>query len=249
MQTFFAPNFNFAQQAQIPGNYVAIGIAPGSEVDCCLVGNMLLGPMSLVPFHRDLKTVKGLRMRPNNAQPKDTDQVGGTLALLLYEACDALMPPGPRAPGIADGRIVSGQLGTTANTATTLFRIGFAGRRQGMFFISRVGNTADLNIIIRGIKYPQALLTRDVQIDAQIYSPYMDEVTDSLWAGTGARPQSSSILDLGQTIANPLLGRTIQVGGVDNQEAYDELECLVWGVQDANSHVYGHVEVFGERVA
>lgn len=252
MKILSFPNFNFNGSTTLPTGFVAVGIAPGSLVDICSVGGYRLGPMSLVPWAHSLTALRGLRTRPSDggsgtAFPQDQLDL---LQLVGYEKCDALVPPGPRAPATVAGSILNGQLQTTAPNANLLLRLPFMGRRMAAFHISRRQLTADLNIVIRGVRYvPREIYAGGA--GATVYQSMYDEVVDTLWAGTGARPLSTVgeiVLNDTQYGTNVALGRTIYVGGVDNQEVYDELELYVYGASDAGSDVFATGEAFGEHV-
>lgn len=227
-------SFNFAGSAQVPNasQFVAFGIAPSSEVDTCLIGGALLGPLSLVPAHAELKAVRAPRT-PLADYPRDS-QIGQSLALVGYERCDQLIPPQARAMSRANSYGTGGQ---TADAAVRQLRLPFSGRRHAMFSVLRTGETDDMNIVIRGVRY----LSRDLYAKDATLQPFVSEELDTLWGGALSQPFST-------VEPTTKIARTIYVGGYDNAEAFDELELWVWGSFETGGRAYCVAEAFGERV-
>jgi hypothetical protein len=114
---------------------VAVGIAPSSEVDTCIVGAHVLGPESLVPYASTVRALRGFRSGPaigsadwfdGGGVAADPNPLGlGTnLVLALYEKCDVLVPPGPRATVLREAALVADN-----GNALLAFRLPVAGRR------------------------------------------------------------------------------------------------------------------------
>lgn len=259
MQWQSFPNFNLGGSAQIQqGPYVACGIAAGSEVDTCLVGDQKLGPMSLVPCRggtnltalRGYRTYGGQPIQNQLETPGGAPggQVGGTLVLQLYEACDVLVPPGPRAPLLVSGFVASTALPATNATAALLLRIPFHGRRQGTFSVKRAGNI-ELNVLVQGVRYLDPGLRASLGKDASL-AHFSRERTGLTWFSTGPVEVRFGGGDGFQALFVDW-STTAPGGGVDpaiDMHGYDELDVYVYGVSDANSNIYGAGEAWGERV-
>lgn len=223
------------------GDYVAVGIAPSSEVDVCIVGDRYtLSPGSLVPCKGGTKltAVRGYRTIPSGGTIP-YDPIGGTLDLLLYQSCDLLSPPGPRA------RLLVGNLiDYTAPNAALLLRVPFSGRKHAVVSVKReFDTTTDLNITVRGIRYrPREVLRRFSKAVYESEQSFMEVAqTETYFNGAGSLPESTLDGDTYQ------LGRVFYVGGGgDNQEGFDELEVWV-DHASSSSVIWGEIEVNGER--
>lgn len=227
---------NFTQQgtASLPnGNFRAVGIAPGSEVDVCKVGGRMLSVGGLVPFNSGVEAVRGIR-KPNG----NTTLTLGDLELVLYEACDPLMQPGPRAPTLRAARVKGADLRTTPardGVATTAnLRIPFQGRRHATFFMRRTDGT-DFSFIVVGVKYRDRALMGAFDADVEAY---FDESATDTWSVSGVVPVSG-------LAGGGSLSAVRHVGGFDSEETYDELELYCWGA--AGGDLYIQAEADGER--
>jgi hypothetical protein len=221
---------------QLPadGDIVAVGIASSSDVDICEVGPYRLGPMSIVPC-RGGETVEALRgFRATNLNGSVPSLINQNLVLQLYESCDALVPPGPRAPVmVASGPIFL----AGAGLFTLALRVPFSGRKQCVFNVRRVTETAmpaDNTAVVRGVTY----VDRDTQRTFPT-APEYKEVQAALVLAGGA-----STLGGIETIQ---LGRVWYVGGGgDLQEGFDELELWLDGTASLTQSI-AHAVASGER--
>lgn len=210
--------------------FVAVGIAPSSDVDLCLVGNHRLGPGMLVPYSTTVSAIRGYRT------PTSLDPVGGALALQLYERCDVIVPPGPR--GAYHASAFGNAFGVNVATAERVLRVPFQGRRQAVIAVKRAdGDTGDAEIHVRGVRY----LSRERIAAAPTQQPYFEVVaTETLFDGGGAIPTSGLG---GGSVAT---GQLFLVGGDAVPVGADELEVWILGAA-VGTGVYVQVEVTGER--
>ncbi len=208
------------------------GRASLSDMETCLVGQGVLGVGQSVQLSHEVKHIRhgGLSGLGGLA--------GVRLALRLYRDCEALIPPGPRAPTTRRVRVPAAAIPTTIGTANLVLALPFHGRRQATFFIKRTTNAADLFFYVRGVqnRYPDEMQTGDGLVD-KVHSD--ESALDSWWALGGAAPLSN---DAGTTLsAVRHCG-----GGGDLQESYDELQLWIYGAAGGDANI--HAESFGERV-
>jgi hypothetical protein len=235
--------FNLKGGASLPAGYKAVGIHPSSEVDLVQVDNDKLTVMGLVPTN-PANTVKltALRSyRDTGLDVAEKDQVGGYLAVVCYEECDDLENPGPRRPFTFGVRLDLAAFGaTTINAATLVQRVPFMGRQQLALYLKRSTTGADLNVVVRGVRYfDRDQLVKIINAGDGPTVPYVDELQDSWWGGAAAAPVSA--ID-GTTV----LGRTIYIGGGgDLQECYDEFEIWAYGAAGGFAYIAG--EALGDR--
>lgn len=254
-------DLGFNGGASLPdGNFVAVGIAPSSALDTCMIGPHMLGPQAIVPFNTQVTAIRGYPIETNIGdeydstllRPRSIDQ----LVLVLYERGDVLVPPGPRAPFFESSTLVSGggssrsTFGTTVATAGCAFRVPFFGRKQAKIAIRRFdsagGFVGGVTLVVRGLTY----LTK-AQISACIYhQPNPIGNVNSIYedAASVAIPGDPATISAITSGGNRRLGEIVYVGGGgDNQEGFDELEGWIYGAADPDSMVTCQVEVTGER--
>jgi hypothetical protein len=203
-------------------NYVAVGIAPWSDVDLVLVGPNLLGPCALAPFADSVSAVRGFRVGDGGINAGEAS----TLALILYERCDLLAPPGPRASSFRTNIV------TLDNSGEQLaLRLPYSGRKQAHVRVMRRqgGTRPTFNVHLYGVTYSSPLvLSRVGATEAPCYRE--------------AAPV--------EIIAANSDGVTLVVGGGgDLQEGFDELEVFVSGTDpgDQGRDVLVEAEASGER--
>jgi len=249
VRIFHAADFATRGSATIPnGDYIAVGIGPGSHMDMCAVGGSVLGPMSLVPLGQgggaNVTAIRGSRSGPLNtndgvATPYAPDGTFGMLELLLYERCDPLVPPGPRAPIIKatqNGAFVGGGLA---------LRMPFMGRKTCAIFAKQeTGINSDFTVTIRGIRYfatPSMTAAQFAQHAINTEFPFAEEVVLGTYFKGGATRRLSTV---GTDAPNYELGVAGYVGGNgDMAEAFDEIE--IWTT--AVGALFVQAEVYGER--
>lgn len=244
-------DFGFSGGAIPVGNWRACGIAPNSNIDLAEVGGARVGPCSLVPCQAGMPVlpVRGFRSGALGTADTLAEQASNvrnlsTLALVLYEECDGLIPPGPRATWRGGGFF---ELPGAVNKLVV--RAPFHGRKQAHVAVrGEDGVTVtDQQIIVRGIRYLPLEFLQGVKDSPEDYQPFVEEATPvSVFNGGASVPTSSVDPD----IPSPnLLGRIENVGGGgDNQEGFDELE--VWLIGDGGAYQgvgFVDVEVSGER--
>lgn len=200
------------------GRFRGIAIGPNSAVDCVLVDGQRLAPgrVLLGPF--DDKT----RILPVRSIRTDGDQgvanVGfQLLQLALYEACDELVPLGPRAPYEARATVPA-----NAGVWARSLRLPFQGRSMAKVALRMTTDPGDASTneyVIFGVTY----------IPRDRLKPILDTPSDSS-AGrtaliTGTYGYRDASVD-GVIGGFGTFERVDFVGGTDNGETYDELE--VW---------------------
>lgn len=241
------PVADFARQgsAQLPnGNWTHVGIAPSSVVDICDVDGLTLGPCALVPVRPGGGKVTAIRGYRTGAI------VGGanyeqftSLVLVLFEACDDVFVPGPRSAAFRSAQ----PLNLAPGTDVLALRLPFSGRKQAVIAARRQdGDTADANIIIRGIRYHSPASIKTMLVGGggdPTQFPFLEvAATETLFNGAASLPTSA----LGG-VENMPIGRVFYVGGGgDFQEGFDELE--VWlTTTGAAGVMYVQGEASGER--
>lgn len=129
-------------------DFVAVAIAPSSDVDRCYVNHRLLCPQSILPIDGRLhvEAVRGFRTgnvalaAANNdvdteALRNGASTLPGRLDLLCYEPGDALVPPGPRAPAERTTRSAGVDVPETGYALA--MRLLMHGRRRGTIWLRR----------------------------------------------------------------------------------------------------------------
>jgi hypothetical protein len=247
------PNFAVKGQGVLPaGDWTAVGIAPGSIVDTCLIGGHRLGPMSLLPITQGGIAVQGLKARKATSSIGgengfDKDEVEGvpfplgghlgSLELLLYEKCDQLVPPGPRAPFRVANRVVGTAFGVLA------LRLPFMGRAAAVIAATgTLGENIDFTIKIRGIIYHSLPLGESIGNADTIATvqDFIAEATDQTYFQGGATRRVS-------WVNTQNLATIVYVGGRgDLSEAFDEIEVSIISAGGATAMV--QAEAYGERV-
>lgn len=235
------PNFSFAGAQEVNyDNVVAVGIAPCSIVDIALIGDQVLGPQSLLPFRAgmSIRPIRGFRTYAlalpaiqRGSDVPDVMQNGvpgldGSLSLLLYEKCDLLAPPGPRAPSVVYARAAGLQI-PNGNYAC-MMRMLTHGRVAGSIFVRRTsGSITGCTIAFRFIKYYDAPTCR--QMIANAGAPaYIDAnsfVQDNSLALTFPASALNSVYT-GDAWNDPLSKVLWWGGQFDNFRNHDEVE--VW---------------------
>jgi hypothetical protein len=226
-------DFNF-RQGQIPGKEetaVACAIATSSDVDVCEVDGHNLGPGAIVPCTpgAPIKAVRGWR----TGTLTDT-RLDARLVLQLYDPCDVMVPPGPRAPVMRSAIVPAASIGAAAGTAGLVLRLPCAGRDQVAVSIRRrVGSALELGWILRGVRYQSRANLAAAPIVGGLVdaASYIQEVTGTLFDGGGAVPTSTAP-------DAQRLGAVTYIGGLgDLAERLDEVEVWLYGAADSNLYV------------
>lgn len=244
MQFHIATDFNRVGIGVLPpGKFVAVGIAPASEVDICRVGALTLSPCSLVPFNTNIKPMRGFRTGIDSLTTDPYVSNNDMLVLVLYEACDFVVPPGPRAPVLREAIIrISDGYATAPRLA---LRLPFAGRTQAVVAVRREnGSVTGVTATVRGVRYltpaqyNAKILVANPPNDDQ--EPFFAEQVETIVYTT------STVDQVGGPNTNQTVGGVFYIGGNgDNQEAFDELEVWIFGVEDGD--VLIQAEASGER--
>lgn len=222
-----------------------VGIHPSSEIDLITVGSLELGVMALVPWTGECMSNRGCKptaVGGGGASPQNI-RINEKVALYLFDTCDTLFLPGPRSAVRRRGVCRAADLQATAALARNfepLIRLPFMGRKQATFFLRRSSGGSDFSFLIRGVRYPSRDGLFGGGAESSDQTAYIDEAaSDTWWQGGLVAPPSQ--------LGTDVLCRTVHVGGEgDNVEAYDELECWVWG-GGGGQDVKGEAEAFGER--
>jgi hypothetical protein len=243
MKLFAADNFLTKGSAQLPsGDFRGIAIDSSSEVDVVEIGGRVLGVNQVVPFQGDVRSVRYPGDALNTGQATygavvggDAGPTGEVLTLKLYEACDALVPPGPRAPVFRRAKFADTQMTATVTNAKLAFRLPFHGRRMACLSMWRSDSTRDFNLLVVGARYGRK---GSVQ-----FSDYVESGPFAWWNGAALPASSMDSTNLQNQ------SRVFYVGGEgDNVEGFDELFVYAYGASAAGSNycvVTG--EAFGER--
>jgi hypothetical protein len=221
-----------------------VAIHPSSEVDICRVGAFILGVGSIVPPASNATPLRkdigaGEFSAPHTDVPGAGTQtdVGGRLVLQYYEACDPLVPPAARTPGVYSRIVPAASI--LAGSYIIGLRVPFAGRREASIHFMRSTNAADLTLLVRGVKYPLVEQVDTTVALGSFTGLLTENAATTWWNGAGAAPTSA--------LGGFLAARTQYVGGgADSQEDFDELQLLIKGA--AGGDAYLRVETFGERV-
>jgi len=251
------PKFLTDGKGTIPKGYRAVGIHPSSEVCLLDVNGFTLGVGGLVPLHESVQ-VKALHnpiiddqifgTGNNNLLPADgvSSELGDQLVLQLYEACDPLVPPGPRVPYYKDVRIAAADIGVTAELAKLAMRVPFHGRAACAVAFKRITIAADLNVIVVGRSYgrrnPNSKLVALGSDFTDQGGVWHEMAAETWWNGGGAAAAQASV----EVDGNARRWRQIVCGGeADASEAFDELVIYVWGA--AGGDAWLTAEAYGER--
>jgi len=194
----------------------AVAIAPSSDVDLCSIGGHVLAPGAVVPYAPTVIPVRGYRT--------DDDPIATGLVLVLYDECDAWLPPGPRT-----ARVYQGSGG--GPDPQRVLRVPFSGRKQAAISIQRASALEEPAIVqtVRGVRY----WSREAIRGGLVLPPVCTEV-------------ASSVVFEASTLDAADLGAMVYVGGGgDSQESFDELE--LWYHDAGSSGLVVQAEVSGER--
>lgn len=215
-----------------------VAIAPGSEVDCCLVDGRLLSPGVVLPASEGAALVP-VRSMPSGGIAGGNAGVSDAvdrLQLLTWTACETPFTPGPRGPAVREGRFDAA--GLPVGSYTRALRVPFQGRRHGTFLLTCAIGT--FSVIVRGVRYlPRiAMVSGDPLLLA--VEPAADEAAAVAYSGGVSLVANS----------DPA-GLTLHVGGTDSAEAYDEIQLWVKPSVFAPANVAQSMfivgEAFGER--
>jgi hypothetical protein len=236
MRLFTIDGFLSGGARQLPtiADAIAVGIHSSSEVDAANVNSVRLSVMSLVPLNGGSGiTITPFRTPLNPLvvswrNPADNNTTPGEkLVIVVYEACDKLVAPGPRAP--YEFGVAVKAMPIAAGAAALVARIPFSGRRQLSLFVTP--NANDATVLLRGIRYTLASAgnaSLSISTEAPVVVVAANQVSAN---GDGI-----------------VLGRElIAGGGSDLQEGFDEIQIFAWQVAGSNSCVFSG-SVFGERV-
>jgi hypothetical protein len=227
-------DFNFRGSAPLSGDFRAVAIAPGSEVDVCMVGSRLLAPGTLVPFDTTVAAVRAYRI--GSLGGAASTRIGGKLELVLYEPCDELFAPGLRAPAMASAIIQAADYSAVPRLAC---RLPFAGRTQAVVAVRTTGGTQPITATVRGVRYlPRNVLLNLTPAQLAASENYFDEDVESL---------TFAATTVDGAPAGQVVGGMFYVGGNgDLQEAFDELEVWV-ACGAADGPMYVDIEGSGDR--
>ena len=240
MKIFTEPQFLAKGSTQLP-NYEGmrgVGIHPSSEVDSCTVAGVKLGVKSIIPVgagaevRADKKkfnntTYPGLALQFDNAVMDNAPNAGDKLVLQIYEACDRMIPPGPRASYLT--RTGQSVLPTTRVLAQAVAKLPTMGRVRSALSWIALNATAVINVAGVRMLYGQASLYTSGAACFLVSNPtdYTSPLTNIVPAGVafgGSQPS-----------------RTIYI---DN-ENFDYL--LVWAFDPGGGSLDFLAEVSGER--
>lgn len=215
----------------LPTNgFVAVGIAPSSEIDICKVGTNVLGPMQLVPFSTGVEAIRGerLNMLNDGATLASSAPLGATLALWLFKQGEPLVVPGPRAPRLYTSNMFTMAVAAPSTGTLPNLRVPFSGRKQAAVSAFAFDAAAPaVSLLIRGLNYGARF---DFPVTG--IGPFRDDAPVVAFAGSAGGITGGGVI------------RYVGGGG-DLQEAFDELEIYLYG--SASSTGYLVVEVSGER--
>jgi hypothetical protein len=248
--------------AELEAGWVAVGIHPSSEVCLVDVNGVKLGVGAIVPIgkaatklyavHWPLNGDQLIGAEAGNYTPADgqTEFLGDNLVLQLYSDCDALIPPGPRMPFYKDVRVLSAEVGATAELAKLAMRIPFHGRAACAIAVTRPGDTDDVNILVVGRAYgrrnPSSFLSSLWEKAANNFGDqggvWHEMAVQTRQNGGGVGATTPTI----ESTATGYRWRQFVVGGeADASETFDELLVFVYSA--AAGDVWITAEAYGER--
>lgn len=218
------------QIASAGEDFVAAGIHCSSEVESCTIGGFKLGVKSLVPITPGsaqqaladrISANQSGQMTGFNACLDGQQYPGEKLVLALYESCDGLQPPGPRAPYLT--RAAATALPTTAAGAQPVCRLPMSGRTRAALWWAAQNNTC--TIVVSGYR-----------ANFGVAKGYFHVVNTTLYTTpdqTGVAGFEAGVTDRHRAVY------------IDN-ESFDDL--LVWAFDSAGGSISFFAEVTGERL-
>lgn len=235
-------------EVTIPPGYRAVAIHSTSQCDIADVNGFRLGVGSILPLTGGQASARAVRCPPPEIDGDNgLAECSGHLSLALYEACDELVPPGPRVATYGRAVIADAALAATLATAQPALRLPFQGRSQAAIRFKRTDGTVDLSMVVVGVMYGYREWFTDAQLAGGTGEPeyyVSDPVT--WWDGGGAAPTIGA--------ANPLntehAWRAVNLGGQgDAIDPFDELAIYIFGAAGVGNCVsLVSAEAFGERL-
>lgn len=202
------------RRATFEPGFIAAGIHPESEVDLVRIDGALITVGSLAPISPIqgcvAEAVRAALPRfgyTDDAQHHAHDGVhiiGEELVLALYEKCDALVPPGPRAPRYQSVNVTDEDLPILEADAQLITRVPMQGRSTCAIAFGRETSSLDMTIVVFG-RRGNALIG----------------VAESAWFDPDADPDPAPPL----FINGDALARGVYV----QNERYDELLIYAYG--------------------
>lgn len=219
--------FLLKQTAQLPnGEWRAVGIHASSEVDLVTVGGSVLSIGSLLPA-KGSAPISAVRRSAGSFAP-----VGERLVLQLYEPCDELVPPAVRAPVCMKAEIdaTGGGLPALAASPAIAIRLPFQGRQHATISFMRSDSALDMQCVVIGRRRPFYDNTG---------GDLLTQATPETWWNGGAAAPTDAF--------GNVCARTFHIGGVDNEECFDDLLICVRGAAGVDI-VTVLAEAYGERI-
>lgn len=239
MQIVRFEQFLEKESAEIQAGFVAAAIHPSSEVHLCTINGHTCAVGTIIPLGG-----QGARVEPVLRLPPEIDGgvndylwALGPLCLVLYEACDLLVPPGPRVPITRRARVAEASIPTARANAFPVIRLSFQGRSDAMISFKRGGDAQDLTLLVVGIMYGD----RRVDPRATNFELFTDMDERTWWNGGGAAPLIATAAPLDAELA----AETVYIGGAAT-EAFDELAIFIWGPAGGGD-AFVRAKAFGER--
>lgn len=211
------------------------GIHCSSEVESCSIGGIKLGVKSIIPYpgslvtadRRSISSVAGGMYGAWNAPPRSVPldgngRPGEKLVLQLYENCDELAPPGPRAPYLTRALVAS--LPATEATNQLVMKLPMSGRTRAT--IGWSGSAGDITVNLVGIRSFFGIAVGELPIPNPI------SFVNSGISGNGAGPAQGATIYTNQIY-------------VDN-ESFDEIWVFAWSA--SGSSLVMIAETTGERL-
>lgn len=238
MKLFSADQFLTKRSAQLPqGEWRGVAIHPASEVDLVDIGGHRLGVGGVMPIApgggQSLAAVRFALAESGlySGAQDGLNYPGERLVLALYEACDPLVPMGPRVPAVRYQTTTGIAIPPAVGAAVAFFRLPFQGRAAAAITMYREDITKDMTVVVVGVR-------------AYAVGKYINvQATPETWWNGGASGPTD--------IYGGACGRTVYVGGQgDSAEVFDELLVCVYGDQnvlDPTELVAVHGESYGER--
>lgn len=172
-----------------------VAIAPGSDVDACLVNGRLLTPGVVLPV------AEGATLVPWRSLPSGgiaggnagvTDAVD-QLELLTWTACENPIAPGPLAPRLIEAVIPFGDF-AVSNAYTVPIRLGIQGRASFNAIVTNRLTGGTVSAVTTAFRTVAYLSRRAIASDPSL-EPYAFEATQAVGAdvAVNADPLASSV--------------------------------------------------------
>lgn len=246
MKIFTEPQFLAKGSTQLP-NYEGmrgVGIHPSSEVDSCTVAGVKLGVKAIVPVGAGAEvradkrkfnniTFPGLALQFDTSVADNAPNAGDKLVLQIYEACDRMIPPGPRAPYLS--RASSSGLPGTKVLAAPMFKLPTSGRTRIALSWMALNIQAIVNVSGVRMTYGVQPLTNDGRGTFGYVISNTTDYNSPATAMASAGPSQPAVIPT----------RTIYI---DN-ESFDYLLVWAWDLGNSGGNYFDILaEVSGERI-